>query len=107
MARKVMMTLCFRCGAEGARNTYAWVSHEDVCWTCVKEMEAAGWVVPDRGPTFLLTPSGALELPGHALVAECRLDGSPIYARWVTAGIAKDGDEATCPHCLGLSHLLS
>jgi len=107
MARHRFPTICFSCGADGIKSEFAWAAHADFCWPCMDRMVADGWCVLDRGPTYTLTPQGETALPALAVVAECPLDGTPIYRRWVDAGIAHDGGAPACPHCLGLAHLLT
>lgn len=107
MARNMFPATCFVCGKEGLKHAYAWAAHADFCWPCMDALVEGGLAVNDRGPTFTLTPQGIARFPGLAVVAECPMDGSPIYRRWVDQGAAHAGDAPACPFCLGLSHLLT
>ena len=102
MGRRQIATQCAGCGKEGWRHDFVWMSHADFCPACMDAMVRDGVAVHQNGPVYVLTPEGEQKLPQHRAVMDCPTCGTPIYARWVTEGVARDGENAACPHCLDL-----
>jgi hypothetical protein len=95
--------ICSACGMRTPRHELRWISDSPFCEKCILGYYLKDWIVRsiDNPNEYVLTPVGGERLPGLVVVASCPNDGTPVYRRWVDAGIARVGDDPACPFCLG------